>query len=123
MIKRHMNLHHWPALPSGNVDHLCVDNVRHWSMFAIVAVHSLLAWGIHTDSTIGWEMQIALLQAMKFGTIGFYIISGFLLGQRVDRRPLSDYMLRRLKTVALPWGIWAGIFTVLPFAKILLLGG
>ncbi len=123
MTKRHMDLHRWPTLPSRDVDHLCVDNVRYWSMFAIVAVHSLLAWGIHADSRIGWELQIALLQAMKFGTIGFYLISGFLLGPRVDRRPPYDYLLRRLKTVAFPWVIWAAIFTVLPFVKVLLLGG
>jgi surface polysaccharide O-acyltransferase-like enzyme len=91
-------------------------------MFAVIAVHSLIAWGIHSESGIGWEIQIALLQAAKFGTIGFYLISGFLLGQRVDRYAPSQYFFQRLKTVALPWAIWAGIFTVLPFAKSFLLG-
>ncbi len=112
----------WPVSRKRATDHLCVDNVRYWSMFAVIAVHSLIAWGIHSDSGIGWEIQIALLQAAKFGTIGFYLISGFLLGQRVDRYGPYEYFLRRLKTVALPWAIWAGIFTVLPFAKSLSLG-
>jgi surface polysaccharide O-acyltransferase-like enzyme len=113
----------WPTSQKRDVDHLCVDNVRYWSMFAVIAVHSLIAWGIHSDSGIGWEIQIALLQAAKFGTIGFYLISGFLLGQRVERYSPYEYFFRRLKSVALPWAIWAGIFTLLPFSKALLLGG
>lgn len=112
----------WPASQKRVVGHLCVDNVRYWSMFAVIAVHSLIAWGIHSDSGVSWEIQVALLQAAKFGTIGFYLISGFLLGPRVEQYAPYQYFLRRLKTVALPWAIWAGIFTLLPFAKALLLG-
>src|SRR5579875_2184149 len=103
-----------------DVGHLCVDNVRFWSMFAIIAVHSLIIWGIHTESRIGWEIQIALVQAMKFGTIGFYIISGFLLGLRVDQGSGYEYFLRRLKSVGVPWLIWASLFTLLPFAQTML---
>jgi membrane-bound acyltransferase YfiQ involved in biofilm formation len=120
MAKQHVSPHAGSIHRIRDVDHLCVDNVRFWSMFAIMAVHSLITWGIHTESRFGWELQVTLLQALKFGTIGFYIISGFLLGLRVDQRPPYEYLLRRLKTVGLPWLIWAGLFTLLPFAKTLL---
>src|SRR3954453_20798804 len=99
-------------------NHLFVSNVRFWSMFAIIAVHSSTAWGIDTGSPAGSEFQIALIQAVKFGTIGFYLVSGFLLGERLHRHTARVYLARRLKKVGVPWLVWASLFALVPFAKI-----
>jgi hypothetical protein len=110
------------ALQTQNRNHIFVSNIRFWSMFAIIAVHSLLAWGIHEESRLGWEVQVGLLQTAKFGTIAFYLISGFLLGERLHRYTAVEYLLRRLKNIGIPWAIWVTLYILFPFAKAALVG-
>ena len=94
--KTHSNLDAWQT------SYVCVDNVRFWSMLAVIAVHSLVAWDIPSTETSTQNLQLALLQVMKFGTIGFYFISGFLLGHRLDDDAPRAYYQRRLKKVGAP---------------------
>ncbi|MBV8052665.1 MAG: acyltransferase [Acidobacteriaceae bacterium] len=98
-----------PANPNGSKDNLLfVDNVRFCSMVGIVAVHTLFRWYV-PEGTSGFELQALLLQATKFGTVGFYLISGFLLGGRLEQRSPCEYLLRRIKSVAVPWAVWASL--------------
>lgn len=82
---------------------LFVDTVRFWSMAAVVANHCLLfAW-------LGAEMGrplLLVLTLLKFGTVGFFIISGFLLGSRMRTDAPLAYLMRRMKRVVLPWSFW-----------------
>ena len=57
--------------------HIFVDNVRFWSMIGIVAIHSASVF-IVIENTHPLLIA-ALLAPAKFGTIGFFLISGFLL--------------------------------------------
>jgi membrane-bound acyltransferase YfiQ involved in biofilm formation len=50
-----------------------------------------------------------LVTPFKFATIGFFLISGFLLGERVDRRNPLEYFMRRVRRVFYPWLLWCGI--------------
>ena len=102
-------------------NHLFVNNVRFWSMLAIIAAHSLIAWPLHGEWTATQNLQIVLLQMMKFGTIGFYLISGFLLGERIDRYSAPEYFRRRMKRVGGPWMVWALLYAVLPLLKTVVL--
>jgi membrane-bound acyltransferase YfiQ involved in biofilm formation len=90
-------------------DLVFVSNIRFWSMISIVAVHCLYACS-PSDATLGGELQIALVQLMKFGTISFFLISGFLLGERLHRGSRCEYIARRFKNTAAPWALWAGIY-------------
>ena len=75
-------------------------------MLSIIAVHSGNAFGlVHFNSKLG----IALVMPFKFATIGFFLISGFLLGERVDRRDPVEYFMRRFKRVFWPWLFWFGM--------------
>jgi peptidoglycan/LPS O-acetylase OafA/YrhL len=68
--------------------HIFVDNVRFLSMIGIVAIHS--ATVVFVTGNVHPMLIAALLAPQKFGTIGFFLISGFLLGERLDRcRPLE----------------------------------
>jgi hypothetical protein len=102
-------------------NYVCVDNVRFWSMLAIIAVHSLMAWDVPSAAGLTQNLQITLLQTMKFGTIGFYFISGFLLGQWLDHYSAPVYFLRRFQRVGAPWALWAFLFALLPFTKRIML--
>ncbi len=59
-----------------------------------------------------WQLGIAFATPFKFATVGFFLISGFLLGERVDRCNPLDYFLRRFKRIFVPWSLWFGIICV-----------
>ena len=57
------------------------------------------------------EMSL-LVQPFKFGTIGFFLISGFLIG---DRLPTSDplgYLRRRANRLVPAWALWCVLWTL-----------
>jgi membrane-bound acyltransferase YfiQ involved in biofilm formation len=78
-------------------------------MLAIIAVHCTNAYLIFTSASP--QVYVAITTIFKFGTIGFFLISGFLLGERVDRRNPFEYFGRRLKRVFLPWLFWLGMLS------------
>jgi membrane-bound acyltransferase YfiQ involved in biofilm formation len=84
--------------------YMFVNTARFWSMVAVVAVHCLSVFGMLGDPMVNVHVQLTVL--VKFGTIGFFLISGFLLGDKLKTCRASDYLLRRLKRVFVPWAIW-----------------
>jgi Acyltransferase family len=101
-------------------DYLFVSNVRFLSMIAIVWVHSQFLWGTAT----GWasHVQPVLVQLMKFGTIGFFLISGFLLGEGLTRIRPRQYFYRRLNAVFVPWVLWGCLWFAVALSYDLLKG-
>jgi len=94
-------------------DNLFVNNIRFLSMAGIIGVHTLGSSGslFHTPSTA--ESISYFTQPLKFGTIGFFLISGFLLGERIDQCSPTRYFVRRLRNVFLPWLVWYVLFSAL----------
>jgi hypothetical protein len=92
-------------------DYLFVNNVRFLAMISIVWVHTVGFWGGATASLTS-HLQLILVQAMKFGTIGFFLISGYLLGEGLTRTRRLDYFYRRVKAVLVPWVFWSCVWFV-----------
>jgi len=89
---------------AGAKDYVFVDGIRFWAMVSIIAVHSLNVFIAVKKPDL--QLLYLLATPVKFGTIAFFLISGFLLGDRLDTcRPMS-YLGRRLKTVFVPWLCW-----------------
>jgi fucose 4-O-acetylase-like acetyltransferase len=67
---------------------------------------------IHSDLLIGttggrWPyLQLLIMQLFKFGTICFFLISGYLLGEGISKQSPMQYFLRRFRAVFLPWLFW-----------------
>ena len=72
-------------------------------MLAIVFLHSVSAFGVVSPKS---DLAVVLVTPFKFGTIGFFLISGFLLGERVDRRNPREYFMRRFNRLFFPWAFW-----------------
>ena len=90
--------------------YLFVNTVRFWSMAAIVALHCVnVVCGVYSSRGL---LQAALTQPLKFGTIGFFLISGLLMGSRLDAQPPIVYLKRRLKRLVGPWILWFVLFIV-----------
>jgi membrane-bound acyltransferase YfiQ involved in biofilm formation len=80
-------------------------------MVSIIAVHCADEFAFTKASPT--HLGIAIITMFKFGTIGFFLVSGFLLGERVDRRDPVEYFMRRLNKIFLPWLFWLGILCAL----------
>lgn len=96
---------------TGKQRHLFVDNVRFWSMFAIVGIHSLVFFDI--IGKVSPRLTEAATAPIKFGTIAFFLISGFLLGERVQTCRPVEYLGRRFQKVFLPWLCWLSLLVTL----------
>ena len=99
-------------------DYLFVSNVRFVAMISIVWVHSMLRWGVAPSPSS--YIQVALLQLMKFGTIGFFLISGYLLGEGLTRTTPLQYFYRRVRAVFVPWAFWSFVWFVIALSQDLL---
>ena len=64
----------------------------------------------------------AMLQPFKFGTIGFFLISGFLMGEGLSRSSSTAYLARRLKKVFAPWLVWVALYVGLLLTHRILAG-
>ncbi len=89
-------------------NHLFVDTVRFWSMLAIVAIHCI--GFLNPFLGVPARLGDALVTPFKFGTIAFFLISGFLLGERLDTCKPLEYLVRRIQKVMLPWLTWFTLF-------------
>ncbi len=90
-------------------------------MAAIVLLHA--GGRLNHYQPVGFREFVLLEQTFKFGTIAFFIISGFLVG---DRLPASDpvgYLRRRANRLLPAWMLWYGVELVYATQRDLLHAG
>jgi hypothetical protein len=90
-------------------------------MLSIIVVHATSPFGLVKG--VHWQLPLAAIVPFKFGTIGFFLISGFLLGERVDRRNPVEYFNRRLQRVFVPWLLWLVVTSAAYVIAVLAMGG
>lgn len=78
-------------------NHLFANNVRFLSMAAIIGIHTLENYPGAVMLTSIPPKFLYLLQPLKFGTIGFFLVSGFLFGERIEKHSSFEYFKRRLR--------------------------
>jgi hypothetical protein len=81
-----------------------VDTVRFWTMAAVVFGHCTVVFGSLGPSD-DMLTQI-VLTPIRFGTIGFFLIAGMLLGNRLRTDRSGDYFRRRVSRLFAPWLFW-----------------
>jgi len=88
-----------------------VDSIRGISMMSIVADHTfnLGTYLFHTTNTAFW-VYVFDIQLAKFGTVAFFLLAGFLLGDKFVTYTSGQYISRRFKSTFKPWLIWSLIF-------------
>jgi acyltransferase len=91
-----------------NNEHVFVNDIRHWSMVAVVFIHCSEA-SVSAALELPFQTEV-LTQVAKFGTIGFFLISGFLLGERIDSKNQFPYLVRRVRRLLVPWLAWFGFY-------------
>jgi hypothetical protein len=91
-----------------------VDNIRCLAILAIVIEHtSFLGTYVFSASSSPYWAYITSLQIVKFGTISFFIIAGFLFAENKDKYSFFEYLKRRFNNIFKPWLIWSLTFLFL----------
>ncbi len=98
-----------PSLLAAGSDFLFVDNIRFITMWALFFEHTIVgAESVLPKSS--WNAMAFGLCFSKFGSIAFFLASGFLLGSNLDRQSGKVYMQKRFQRVFLPWLCWFSAF-------------
>lgn len=91
-------------------EYLFIHTVRFWAMFAIVFMHFTERFGRYPSVP---QMEITLLvQPFKFGTVAFFLIAGFLVGDRLPASNPLGYVRRRLNRLVPGWAFWFGLLLI-----------
>lgn len=90
-----------------------IDTMRFIAMIGIVMEHSSPFLGLRLINFQDQVIQTIALQFIKFGTIVFFILAGFLIGDKFNQYTTQQYLSRRLKTTLKPWLFWVSIFLLL----------
>ena len=102
-------------------EYMFIHTVRFWCMLAIVFMHAGIKFIKYEPLQLG---QLSLVvQPFKFGTIGFFLISGFLLGDRLPKKEPLNYLRRRANRLIPAWIFWFGLQTAYMTCRALLLVG
>lgn len=96
-------------LPQKNFDF--IDSIRCISMMFIVLEHCThVGTYIFDGITTMNVFYMSLIQLSKAGTIIFFILAGFLLGEKFFTYSPLEYFRRRVKIIFTPWLFWSLVF-------------
>lgn len=88
-----------------------VNNIRCLAMMSIVADHTFNVGSfIFTNYNSAYWIYLFIIQIAKFGTVSFFLLAGFLLGDKFTQYTPSQYLQRRFKSTFKPWIIWSLVF-------------
>lgn len=87
-----------------------VDTIRFIAMISIVYEHTCIFAPFVFHTLKEQIIQTAVLQLGKFGTIIFFLISGFLMSHKFTEYKPGEYLVNRFKTTLKPWFIWVLLF-------------
>jgi peptidoglycan/LPS O-acetylase OafA/YrhL len=104
------------AQPAEN--YLFADNIRFLSIAAIVLLHCVQVSCALAGLPSGSLPALCFLQPFKFATIGFFLISGFLMGHGLRKRTPREYLRRRLQRVCAPWLFWVSLYCAMVFVQL-----
>lgn len=104
-----------------------IDSLRFIAIITIVIEHSYL-WppSVYFQTQSEQIIQTITMEFFKFGTITFYILAGFLIGDKIHTTTSLAYLKRRFDGTFKPWLFWIIVFLILiytDFAVIYFKGG
>jgi hypothetical protein len=99
--------------PPSKKNYEFIDAIRCIAMMSIVAEHSIVA-GVETFTSVNAKYYtfIGLIQFVKFGTISFFLLAGFLIGEKFADYSPGEYLKRRISTTFAPWLFWTFVYII-----------
>lgn len=96
-----------------------VDTIRCISMMGIVFEHSTTLSWFNYSSFYTTLLQASVMQVLKFATIAFFLIAGFLINHKFTEYTPWQYTKNRFKKTIGPWAFWLHVLIIADIIKIL----
>jgi len=98
------------ALSKKNYDF--IDIIRCLAMMSIVMEHSFSFNSMQYNPTDRLSVLTftTVIQFIKFGTIAFFLLSGFLISEKINEYPPFQYLKKRTHNTTGPWIFWSLFF-------------
>lgn len=95
-----------------------VDALRCIAMISIVMEHAMsLASSLYTPKNYTELVILSIIsQFGKFGTVCFFLLAGFLIGEKFTDYTPGQYLKRRLSSTFMPWLAWSTFFLLIIIA-------
>lgn len=89
-----------------------IDNIRSIAIMSIVMEHCFFfdQKMYHPTDQLSILTYNAVLQFIKFGTVAFFLLAGFLIGEKFTSYTPLQYMKRRIDSTIAPWLFWSLTF-------------
>lgn len=96
-----------------------IDSLRFIAIITIVIEHSYM-WpaSVYFQTQSEQIIQTITMEFFKFGTITFYILAGFLIGDKIHTTTSLQYLKRRFDGTFKPWLFWIIVFLILIYSDI-----
>lgn len=88
-----------------------IDHIRCLAMISIVFEHSFGAHEFPIYSSKFWA-YLSVIQIGKYGTVIFFLLAGFLIGDKFTDYTPGEYLKRRFSNTFGPWLFWSGVYIV-----------
>ncbi|UKT63813.1 acyltransferase family protein [Pedobacter mucosus] len=108
------------TLQKEKINYDFIDSLRFIAIITIVLEHSYVWPEPKFFTTLGEQsIQLFTMQVFKFGTILFYILAGFLIGDKIHTTTSLQYLKRRFDGTFKPWLFWIVIFLLFIYGNLL----
>jgi hypothetical protein len=88
-----------------------IDHIRCLSMMSIVFEHAFATEKITLYTSKFWA-YLGIIQVAKFGTVIFFLLAGFLIGDKFTDYTPGQYLKRRFSNTFGPWLFWSIVFVI-----------
>lgn len=90
-----------------------IDGIRCIAMMSIVMEHAVSLSIYKPKDDLSIFVLCSWTQFIKFGTINFFLLAGFLIGEKFVQYTPLQYMRRRIKSTIGPWIFWSILFVAI----------
>ena len=95
--------------PKKNYDF--IDHIRCIAMMSIVVEHTMGS-DPPSASSENYLTFLLIIQLFKFGTIIFFLLSGFLISEKFTDYTPGQYLKRRFSSTFGPWLLWSVVYLI-----------
>lgn len=90
-------------------NYIFIDHIRCLAMMSIVFEHCFIPRNFLPYSAEFWTYA-GIVQLTKFGTVIFFLLAGFLIGDKFTDYTPGQYLKRRISSTFGPWVFWSFVY-------------
>jgi peptidoglycan/LPS O-acetylase OafA/YrhL len=109
-----------PSASAATIDYTKrMDILRFVAICSIIWGHCLFGWEAIMPKNMVYHIALSIITELgRVGTVIFFIISGFFLGNNIHKYTLLSYLRHRLFSIIVPWVCFLTLFVLIQIAHL-----